>query len=71
MKFEHFGIFHFLSYAADKQNKQTDRQTEPNIRPTPTLSICLCNYKTKETFAMMYLQKIHRFKKKTASYVFK
>jgi len=25
MKFEHFGIFHFLSYAADKQNKQTDR----------------------------------------------
>ena len=32
IKFEHFGIICFLSYAADKQkNKEINKQTDPNI----------------------------------------
>ena len=37
IKFEHFGIISFLSYAADKQtDRQTDRQTERLERLRPT-----------------------------------
>jgi len=38
-KFEHFGIIRF--WVMLRTNRQTNRQTEPNILPTPTDSVCM------------------------------